>query len=123
MGAPSISKQEDNMRELTLKTTRVTLKINGKEYTAKMSDAEIIGMVNEKQRRFGELMNREYTIDEVLEAVKDATDSIDAILGDGAVAAISNGEAVSVRDAIRWLTAIANAVTEEYVTRLVEQYG
>lgn len=111
------------MRELTLKTTRVTLKINGKEYTSKMSDAEIIGMVNEKQRRFSELMNREYTIDEVLAAVKDATDSIDAILGDGAVAAISNGDAVSVRDTIRWLTAIANAVTEEYVARLVEQYG
>lgn len=111
------------MRELTLVPTKVELNINGKKYTARLSDAEIISMANQMQKRFADLMAREYTVDEVVAAAKDTTTCIDAILGEGAVESISGGEPVSVRDAIRWITAIATAVTEEYVGKLVERYG
>ena len=50
------------MRELTLMPTKVELNINGKKYTAHLSDVEIISMANEMQKRFAELMSRAYTL-------------------------------------------------------------
>lgn len=111
------------MQELTLTTTEVVLKINGKEYVSKISDREIISMANDMIERFAELTKTQGDVKAVVRAANDALECIDKILGDGAVASISEGKPVSVRDSIRWLTAISRAANAEYSARLVDMYG
>lgn len=111
------------MRELTLNTTVAQLSINGSVYTAQKSDVEIIELASAMRARYAAVLTGKPTNAEVVAVVKEAADCIDQILGDGAMAAISGGKPVSIRDTIRWLNQIATAVTEEYAAKLVEQYG
>lgn len=112
------------MRELTLSPTVVTIKINGKEYESCMSDVEVMSIAIDMREKYAALLaSKEAKNEDVIRLVRETLECIDKILGDGSVTTISGGKPVSANDSMRWLTAVASAVSAAYGDKLVEQYA
>lgn len=112
------------MRELTLTTTPVTIKVNEKEYECKMSDVQVMAIAYRMQLKYQALLLHDVpNVEDVIAVAEETVEYIDKILGRGATAEIANGNPVSANDSMRWLTAIASAVAAAYGDALVEKYA
>lgn len=124
------------MKKLTLAAVDVPMiDINGHVFELKMSDTEIMAMVNSVRHKYVELVERSHpneekndeegqskpTVDEIIAATQEAAACIDCILGDGAVKILSESRPVSAKIAISWLNAISAAAIEAYTEQLVKK--
>ncbi len=111
------------MRNLTLTPAKApTLNINGKTFEVQVNDVAIMDMAGEVKEKYSRLSKGKHPPGEVLSAAREVAECIDKILGDGAVAAISQGKPVSVALAMEWLGAISTAAIEEYAGELEQKY-
>lgn len=105
------------MRKLTLNTAAVALEINGEVYELLLSDAEIMALAAE----LGEKTKNVNASDaaQVLAASREVAGAIDRMLGEGAVARISGGKPVGIRELIRWFRLINDEAMKAYFDKLV----
>ena len=111
-----------DIREVSLGEIDVPkLKVNGHIFELNMSDYEVMNMSNALQKKYKDLGSATDR-DVILGAVKEVVDGIDKILGEGAVAKISNGKPVSIATAMRWLRVITQEAMEVYADELARSY-
>lgn len=109
------------MRELNLKVPeQEQIKINGEIFTIKMSDIEILNLANEIENRYKNIDTQD--LKTITEALKEATNSIDKILGDGAVAKISGGKPIGFQVSVEWLKAICDVIGEKNNEYIKDKY-
>lgn len=107
------------MRELTLETNTPKLKINGMVFKVQMNDAEIMHMASEVKERCHGIDPKD--THKVLETARYLAHSIDRVLGEGAVEAISNGAPVSVQRMVEWFNLIVDNALAAQFDKLVEE--
>lgn len=106
------------MRKLTLNTAAVALEINGEAYELQLNDAEIMALAAELGEKTKDVNASDAA--QVLEASREVAAAIDRMLGEGAVAKISGGRPVGIRELIRWFRLINDEAMKAYFDRLVE---
>lgn len=106
------------MRELTLKTNDPKLKINGVEFKVLLNDAEIMHLANEIKERCSGIDPNDTK--KLLETSRYLAASIDRVLGEGAVEAISNGAPVSVKRLVEWVNLIVDNALAAQFDKMVE---
>lgn len=106
------------MRKITLEVGAPKLEINGVVFPVLMNDAEIMAMVDGVRER---CRNVDPTnTQKVLETARYLADSIDSVLGKGAVEKIANGAPVSVKRMVEWFGIITDNALAAQFDKLVE---
>lgn len=104
------------MRSLTLRVESPQITINGRPFTLRMSDTELYTRACElfdACERFGGERGEPAR---ALALLNDAVKLIEATLGEGAVAEISEGKPVSLTLALEWLGELAREAAEHCVS-------
>lgn len=111
------------IREITLtENVAPKLSINGDIFELCLSDAEIMSITSDISKRYTGMAQNGAGKDEIIAAVKEVSETIDKILGEGAVAKIAKGKPVSIVTAIKWLNVIASEAMAVYAEEMASLY-
>lgn len=102
------------MRELQLRVESPKIRINGRVFDLRLSDLEIYEKTGALFGRFERFAAGPHTAAEILAAAGEAAALLEAILGEGAAAAIGGGQPVSLRLMVEWLGEIAREAADHY---------
>ena len=106
------------MRKITLEVSAPKLEINGMVFPVLMNDAEIMAMASDAKERCRNIDPTD--THKVLETARYLADSIDRVLGKGAVEKIANGAPVSVKRMVEWFSIIADNALAAQFDKMVE---
>lgn len=106
------------MRKITLEVGAPKLEINGMVFPVLMNDAEIMVMAGEAEERCRNVDPKD--AHKVLETARYLADSIDRVLGKGAVEKIANGAPVDVKRMVEWFGIITDNALAAQFDKLVE---
>lgn len=112
------------MKEITFEMNdTVQLNVNGTVYDIRMSDMDIMALTSRLSKKCGALAQGEHTSDEILSALEELCNGVDAMLGEGAAANIAGGKPISIGTALRMLNTVSRACVDAYAERLEETYA
>lgn len=106
------------MRKIMLDVGAPKLEINGMVFPVLMNDAEIMVLADEAKERCRNVDPMD--AHKVLETVRYLADSIELVLGKGAVEKIANGAPVSVKRMVEWFGIITDNALAAQFDKLVE---
>ena len=106
------------MRKITLEVNAPKLEINGMVFPVLMNDAEIMAMASDVKERCRNIDPTD--THKVLEMARYLADSIDRVLGKGAVEKIANGAPVNVKRMVEWFGIIADNALAAQFDKMVE---
>jgi hypothetical protein len=102
------------MKQITLRHEQPQISIDGIVFDLQMSDYDIIKRCQEIFTKFKGYEKSKHSVDEIIADLTAIRSTIDAMLGDGAMAKLAQGKPVGIALAIEWVAAIAQALSEEY---------
>lgn len=102
------------MKEITLRHEQPQISIDGMVFDLQMSDYDIIKRCNEIFTKYRDYEKSKHSVDEIIADLTTIRSTIDAMLGDGAMAKLAQGKPVGIALVIEWVAAIAQALSEEY---------
>ena len=102
------------MKEITLRHEQPQIRIDGLLFNLQMSDYDIIKRCNEIFTKYRDYDKSKHSVDEIIADLTTIRSTIDAMLGDGAMAKLAQDKPVGIALAIEWVATIAKALSEEY---------
>lgn len=103
------------MKQITLRHEQPQISIDGMVFDLRMSDYDIVKRCQDIFTRFKDYAKTKHNVDEIISDLTSIRNTVDDILGEGAMAKLAQGKPVGIALAIEWVAAIAQAMSEEYV--------